>query len=359
MAVATVLVAVDRPAFASGGELPVRVDYAAPAVCPDRDALLAHVRARTASIRVANATESALELVVRVEAIGGQFRGRLVLAPSSGNLLLQEREIVDAKCDDLIEALGFFIALSIDAKSTSDSGAASEPPAAGTPAPEPVPAPPASAEPSAPVAEAPPSRNAPGPPSERVQSDVEPPQGAAAGPSRWHLGGGAGAALVGGVSRRAQLASRFAFELVRDVPANGIALSPSFSVAAMSTATTTESSALGAIALRWQALVGTACPLALTISGVASVRPCAFVEAGRLRGEGVGISAARRNDAEWIAVGLSGRLDVEIAPKLFLEVDVGAASPLVRPRFSYASGTVAFDTPASGGRVGLTLAFVP
>ena len=88
------------------------------------------------------------------------------------------------------------------------------------------------------------------------------------------------------------------------------------------------------------------------------VRPCAGLEIGSLRGEGVAIDNARRNDALSVALALalSGQTDIALWSRLALVIDVGTASPFTRSPLSYSFGTPAFETPAVGGRFGLTLA---
>jgi hypothetical protein len=71
------------------------------------------------------------------------------------------------------------------------------------------------------------------------------------------------------------------------------------------------------------------------------------------------IPNARRNDAPWVAAGLSAQMDWAVWSKLGLTVDVGAASPFTRSRFNYSSGEVVFATPPLGARAGLTLVFRP
>jgi hypothetical protein len=71
------------------------------------------------------------------------------------------------------------------------------------------------------------------------------------------------------------------------------------------------------------------------------------------------IPNARRNDAPWVAVGLSAQMDLAVWSMLGLIADVGASSPFTRSRFSYSSGEVVFGTPAVGARAGLTLVLRP
>lgn len=161
--------------------------------------------------------------------------------------------------------------------------------------------------------------------------------------------------LVSGTAPQPAVASRALIELSW-LPKDGSAFAPTAALIATSTTTSTVRSAFGGLALRWQALTGSFCPLVLQLVSNVSLRPCAGVEVGALRGEGVAIRNAKRIDAPWVALGLSGQADVAVWRNLVLMVEGGMSSPFMRSRFAYSSGAAVFETPALGGRVGLTLA---
>jgi hypothetical protein len=331
----------------------VRIVYAAPASCPDRDVLFAHVQARTARARAAAPGESARELIVSVEESEGRFSGRLVI-PSSHERVRQQREVTDAGCDALIEALGFFIALSIDPNATAapvrpspapvaDAGVAPEPhlgpsavaPLAPTPQPTPTLLEPPTAELRRSVA---------------VSDREDKP--------RWGIGGGTGVMVVSGLAPKLLLGNRVFLDVRRSASGKSL-FAPLASLAAVSTATGTGPTSDGEIALRWQALVGTVCPLSIPLVEAVALRPCSLLEVGRLRGDGVGVRNAQRNDAGFVAVGFSGRAEFRVSSKLSIELEVGGSAPVARPRFNYSSGEVVFDTPAFGARTALMVAVRP
>jgi hypothetical protein len=334
--------------------IPIRIEYSAPASCPDKQVLFTHVLARTALARAAAPNEAARELTVRVDATNGRFRGRL-LVPARAEDASQARELTDPSCDELIEALGFFIALSIDPHATASPSTtpaapaasaaprASEPESENTPNPSssvPPPARAASSATMAPSTSVEPHRSGPRPGSKRERP--------------WHFGLGAGAALVGGVAPKVLLGSRAYVDVSRERARDSV-VAPFVSLGATSTTTAIANSALGGIALRWQALTGMVCPVELPISMAAVFRPCSLLEAGLLRGDGVQIQNARRTEGEWIALGLSGRLSLMVWSALFLELEVGGSVPVLWPRFRYNTGVTAFDTAPLGVRTGLTL----
>lgn len=352
MSAALALMLLSDRATAAEPEIPIRIEYSAPASCPDEQVLFAHVQGRTARARAAGPNETARELAVRVDETNRRFRGRLLVAGSSEGVR-QTREVTDTSCDELIEALGFFIALSIDPRATA-------PPSMTSAVPTPSLAPRATdpesenALPltlSVPLLPSPASTLALGESTtvetHRSRSSIE-----REGP--WHFGVGAGAALVSGIAPKFLLGSR-AFVDVSHRTGDSI-FAPLVSLGAISTATGTDSTTLGAIALRWQALIGTLCPVELPLSTVAVFRPCSLLEAGRLRGEGLEIQNARRTEGEWFALGLSGRLSLRVWSALSLELELGGSAPILWPRFRYSTGATAFDVAALGARTSLTLA---
>lgn len=316
---------------------PIRIAYSAPASCPDALTLVAHVQARTARARVALPDETALELAVRVDKTKGLFRGRLVVGAST-EAARQEREVTDASCDELIEALGFFVALAVDGRAKSEA-----PPPMPAPTPAPMQAQP-EIEPLAAVIPAPPT---PTRSPDRVAEQRH--------ESPWHFGGGAGPALVFGVAPETAIASRFFVDVSRERAGDSI-VAPFVSVGAVSTATSSDSTPLGDTALRWQSLVATLSPVAVPLFTNAELRPCAVLEVGRLRGEGIGITNARRTEADWVGIGLSGQFELRLLPRLFVALEVGASVPVVRPRFEYSSGVTAFRPAELGGRMSLSFA---
>ena len=355
MSAALALMLLSHRATAAEPAIPIRIEYSAPASCPDGKGLFAHVQARTARARAADPNETARELSVRVDETNGRFRGRLLVAASSEGAP-QAREVTDASCDELIEALGFFIALSIDPHATAAPSTTTPTPTAvaatdsdragvqGRPSSSTVLSP---FLPPSPVSTS----------SVAASTSVEPDRSRSRierkGP--WHFGVGAGATLVSGLAPKVLLGSRVVVDVSHERISDSV-FTPFVSLGAISTATGVDSTALGGIALRWQALIGTMCPLELPLFTLAVFRPCSLLEAGRLRGEGIDIRNARRTEAEWFAVGLSGRLELMVWSALFLELEVGGSAPVSRPGFRYSSGVTAFDTAALGARTSLTLA---
>jgi hypothetical protein len=283
------------------------------------------------------------------------------VVPASADGPRQEREVASKSCDALVEALGFFIALTLDPNASALPAPAPIP----TPTPPLVPPPPPALPPVAVLAPAAPPSAAPAPRPAPVPAIVPAPPPS---PTAWHVALGTGFAAVGGVAPTVRLGNRFFVELSTlpaparadgsHAPTDPTLFAPLISLSGVSTATSTSVTTHGTVALRWQALAAEACPVRVLLSRSIWFRPCAGLEIGRLRGDGVGIARAKRNDALWIAVELAGRVELEITSRVFVAIELGAAAPLDRPRFRYTSGAIAFDTSAVGGRGALTVGLV-
>jgi len=345
------------------------VDYSAPEGCPARDELVRHILERTSRARIAGETEEGRELQVRVVRAGGQFRGQLVV-PS----LNQERRVDDARCEEVVEALGFFVALIIDPTART-SGAPSakapateEPPAsAGAALAHDPPSPPAPS--SSAALPAPSSASSPPTPPEQPPSSPETPPAdrvspgdvrttRAAGDPAWRFGGGIGATAVTGIADGAVIGSRALLEVAK-TPSEASLFAPSIAITGTSTSTSTIDSVRGSLALRWQALGASFCPFALTLAARLSVRSCTALEVGRVRADGIAMPNARRNDAPWVALGLAAQMEMAVWSTLGVRAELGASSPFSRSQFSYSSGEVLHVTPVLGLRAAVTLVVRP
>jgi hypothetical protein len=81
----------------------VRIDYAAPAGCPDATDLLRSLRERTTRFREAAADEQARRFLACVRAVGSSFSGRLEIRSLAGRTAARD---VDATiCDEVSSAL--------------------------------------------------------------------------------------------------------------------------------------------------------------------------------------------------------------------------------------------------------------
>jgi hypothetical protein len=274
-----------------------RVDYEAPAACPDGRAFEGQIRAR--SSRIALRADAATVIRVIVETAGGPTQQRHV----------------DGSCADVVAALGLIAALALDPMaSTSTAPTPTAPAADATSAKpeEPKPAPTAPATP-------PPAKG-----TERAApaSDELPP-GAELAKHDWRWSMGAGVGVTGGVAT-APLVSVPLFVDVAQV-SRGL-VSPAFRLR-FERASTDQ----GGASFTWTAGSLEGCPFAL-VGGPLRVWPCARVEAGTLSATG---DAAHSKSAArpWLSVGAVARARLSVVGGLFVELEGEAFAPFVRDRF--------------------------
>jgi hypothetical protein len=138
-----------------------------------------------------------------------------------------------------------------------------------------------------------------------------------------------------------------------DVTRTGAAVAPSFRLTLESADSPSLPIGDGTQLARFRLLAARvdAC-LRAALVGPLSVSPCAFVEAGALRSEGITAFAPASSTRPWVAPGLAARLEVELFGGLVLEAEGGATFPLVRDTFYFNPSLVAHEVPATGGLVG-------
>jgi hypothetical protein len=78
------------------------------------------------------------------------------------------------------------------------------------------------------------------------------------------------------------------------------------------------------------------CPVRLGSERGASLRPCAFVDAGRLRGEGSDIEPHREKAVFWSAAGAELSAELKLVGPLRVAGELGILLPFRRDRFYFA-----------------------
>src|SRR6478735_6411700 len=120
--------------------IPIRVNYDAPAVCPNQDAFYESVRARTDRVRKAQGNEPRVDVNVRVTHSDRSYHGEMREVVNQSET--SARSVDGETCKEVTEALAFTVALSFD-------------PEAHAPVPPETTPPPKPASPAAPVAATP------------------------------------------------------------------------------------------------------------------------------------------------------------------------------------------------------------
>src|SRR5580692_5237813 len=126
------------PATASPPPPPLLVDYSAPGNCPTEADFEARVRSRTALARFADENNAQAVHVV-VTPTGVTYAGHLSIVGRSGRV--SERDVEDALCSDVVDALALVTALAVDPNATLSPSAPAAPASTAVPAPPEAPAP--------------------------------------------------------------------------------------------------------------------------------------------------------------------------------------------------------------------------
>lgn len=316
--------------------VPVQLEYAGPAGCPDADAFTREVLARAPRARLAANAERARALVARVKPAGAHgYDGVLVVRDTGA--AATERAVHAPSCDELVTALAVIAAMVID-PITAKTGAIDAGSAAAEAAADAGP----SVPPVAPDAGAPPS---PGPLEPPAPQPRESAQDAGPSNDRWNVSAGAGGGAIGGSAPTLLFSVPLFFEVARS--GNGV-VEPALRLRFERTATaSTEDGAFsrtgGAADL---------CPIALHGRSLRA-QPCARLELAALYAKGRDVEPVRSDLRPWFAFGPIARARLELVAPLFLELEGGLLVAVVRDRFFVEPGTLVYRAPL----VGATTAF--
>jgi hypothetical protein len=238
-----------------------------------------------------------------------------------------KRVIEAASCDEALEALALFAALSID-PSASTAPLPATTPLLRTGRTEPSPPPPAPmTSPSA-------DRPSFGPPPALTDA------------GRWHLGVGlAAAAMDAGVSAPVVLFSPMAVE-IGYTPFEPSPWAPSARLSFSSTAARAASTPLGYARLRWDIVQLEGCPIRFPMVARLYVRPCVAAGAGVLSAAGEEIAHPQSQARPWASIAGSARLEWVAWSPVTLELEAGAMVPLVRDGFHFEPAVPAYRTPS-------------
>jgi hypothetical protein len=314
----------------------VRIDYAAPAGCPDATAFLRSLKDRTTHFREAAPDQQARRFLVRVKAVGASFHGRLEIRAADGRATLRN---VDAPvCDEVSSALALITALTIDpnALTGGPTGARKSPselapgPAAG------------------------PNRQQ-SPPSAAAVATLPPPATQEASQSwRWSAG------LLGHTTFLISPSLGYGGDifLEAEAPASS-GLAPALRMGIFLNQSDVELPNGAAARFQWALTEVDGCPVRLGGTHLA-IHPCAVFRLGVIRGEGRRISQPKQTVSLWSDVGPVLRLRLAVTDRLLVEAQVGLMLPLHRPTFDIVdmgSPTTAYSVPRLGGSAGIGMAY--
>jgi hypothetical protein len=346
---------------------PVRVEFRAPAACPDEAAFFAQMQARTARVRRAAPGEDARVYDVTIVAEARGFVGRLVLHERARTS--HARQVAASECADVIVALALIGALAVDPN--ADSAPIPLPPAPSGP-----PAPPAGTPPAATTSSAAAARSETPAASTPEASPVASAAGSEARATPEAAPSSAASARPGPVPGKERPAPRASSETAATEWLVGVAFDalaagtgtaaphlggrvgvrwPSgFSVdATLGAATSQDAVAAGSAHLLWITASIAACPVRWHIVDALALAPCADVDAGALRVTGDGVPNPTAQTRPWFAAGGLARLELPVGELAMIDAQAGVAAPLVRDTFYFLPATDAFRPPAIVGWAGI------
>jgi hypothetical protein len=114
--------------------------------------------------------------------------------------------------------------------------------------------------------------------------------------------------------------------------------------------------ALGTARIERLVLGAEGCPLSVRAS-VLRVSPCGRIEGGFLRGAGESLENAESSSLPWLAVGVGGRLSLDVTQTLFVEADARAAVPLLRHGFFVRPDDVVYRVPSVTAEVFVAMGY--
>jgi hypothetical protein len=299
----------------------------APGNCPTEADFEAGVRARTAFARFADEPNAqAVHVIVRPT--GAKYAGHLSIVSRSGRA--SERDVQDALCSNVVDALALVTALAVDPNATLLLPAAASPPPAG-PAEPPLDAPPPDSPAIAPPPPPPPAATIPPPAARPTSPPLAKPRSPSSAP-RWGAGAGATFVTIAGIAPDPLVGGGAYGEIESRSPGS---VAPSVRI----TVFATENGVLDTRTLVFDLLAARAdlCPWRIG-SRTVSIRPCVAVDVGALYADGtkVNVTDPKSHTIAWFdaAALLRGRWAPGHGP-FFIELEGGILVPVTRPSFYY------------------------
>jgi hypothetical protein len=292
------------------------IEYSAPALCPDGEAFRSRFQARLAG----SGTASPRSLHVEIEQGAGEYLGRLTVRDRDD--AEATREVRGERCEEVVDALAFLSALSVDllqAQAPNEQA----PAATAAPAQRPTPTPEAT-----------------------PRETARPPGGSRL---RWTAGAqaegvsfvGPGVQLGAGLFAEADLSGAGVLSPAVRITASWI---QSRSISVQSGGTATLSLAAGRV---------DACPVRLPGRGNLWVAPCAGLEVGVVRGEGEDVANAHSGTRLWVAADALTRLTWDVVGPLAAELQAGVTVPFVLHEFRFEPNVGIYQPPAVGAFGGI------
>jgi hypothetical protein len=320
----------------------LRFTYVAPQACPDAEAFVKEVHARTARFQIVRFGDGLRSFEVVIAQTGNNFRGSVRVTDGGGAASV--RTVDGTDCEDVGRTLALVTALSIDPKAlSSPSPGDMGPPGApdpATPAPVASTAPPTPPEPPA----SPPSTATavkdPAPPP--ADENPAPPPSAQSSSRGWRMDL-VGGAFVQGVDAPSVVIGGAI--LVGLTLGGERALSPLFRVGVALASSGSLDASPGAVTLAWTVGRAEICPLRWPAQGALELRPCLTGDFGVVSASATGVSNPQSHVQPWETLGVQALAEWAPLDPLFVDVELSLSTPLERDRFFVAPSPVVYQAP--------------
>ena len=310
---------------------PIRLEYTAPATCPNAEDFGRRVFGRTSKARAAEGSEPARTFVVVIEASGAEAQGSLVVREDGMSTLA--RRVSGKNCDEVARALALATALAIDPEAALE-----------------VPEPPAPADGGV-AGSAGTAAGTTTPP----QDDKKPPVSTPPDETPKKPRADERMALLFGAAAAFGPAPNPSFGASAGLEWGGPGAHPSafgadfvFLTSADHAVASAESSFMFAFARPY------ACPIGVGSGADLAFMPCVGAELGAVIAKGSGLENPESETRFWAAGELTLRLDVALSDEWFLDATGGIVFPFTRYRFVFRTpDTAIHDVPAVTAVAGL------
>ena len=320
----------------------VRFTYVAPQACPDAEAFVKEVHARTTRFQIVSFGENLRAFEVVIAQTGNNFRGSVSVTGGGGAASL--RTVDGTDCEEVGRTLALVTALSIDPKALS-SPSPGDTSSANAPAPT-TPAPAASVDPPKP----PDPPASPPPPTATAAKDPAPPpteEEPAPPPSAQSSRGWRMDVLGGAFVQSVDAPSAvFGGAVLLGLTLGGErTLAPMFRVGVAWASSGSLDADPGAASFTWTAGRAEVCPLRGPARGPLDFRPCLTGDFGVVSASATGVSNPQSHTRPWVTLGALALAEWVPLDPLFVEAELSLSTPLERDQFFVKPTPVVYQAP--------------
>jgi len=301
--------------------LALRIEYRAPASCPDEAALVSRIRARV-DVRPARPGETVPTFAVTVQADRDRVVGRI--ASMNERSEATGREVTGTDCADVIDAAALIVAMGL---SPQTSGSA-----------------PTRTESFAPAATGVMTENA-GASGRAPTSPAEAPTAKSGSSAHLRLLGSGQAEATFGYWPSPLVAVGARLQVIRT---RAYASGPSIAVGFAAAQPVERDLLMGHARLALTTGELFVCPLSVDLAPSLNLRPCARFDLGQLKAEGSGIPGAHGKELVFSSAGVLGQVSFVPVEPLVVDAQASVLVPLTPYEFKFDPDSIIYRAPFLG-----------